>query len=255
MIGLPFGLLSSSADATSYGGIVEADLLNRSTAESISGLFDFTNILLVSGYLFIDGVLQGAAHNIGTTVIFDSTHVLTIGALGNSGTPTQEFNGWQDDLRITNGVGRSSATYTAPTAAWPTLFGFPGFSMGNSSHLSAILGTDLQVSPTATFRKAVDMLATLNVDGNATFGSDVLIEGPTNAGSALLTHDDADFFTTLTNTTNWNISGATLNIVEPGSGIKTITIDGGLAGSATVPLIHWYDMGTNSGATGKTTLE
>ena len=192
-------------------------------------------------YLFIDGVLQGVAHNIGTAVVYDSPHVLTIGALGNSGVPSGTFNGWIDDLRITKGIGRSSSTYAPPTGEWPIEFGFPGFVMGNEGYLSAILGTDLQILPTSTLRGAVSMLSTLDVDGDSTFGSGVTIQGPTNVGSALFTHDDTDFFTSFTNTRYWSVTGVGLD-VQRVSGSTGMFI-GGTTPGTDEPMLHFYDIG------------
>jgi hypothetical protein len=67
-------------------------------------------------YFFINGVLQGTPANIGTmTSIAASTLPLTI---GNSNALTDEWDGFIDELRITNGVCRYTASFT-PVGPFP----------------------------------------------------------------------------------------------------------------------------------------
>lgn len=66
---------------------------------------------------FIDGTQIGSTQAANVT-IFDSTSNLWIGAIESS-TPSNDFNGHIDELRITKGVARYTANFTAPTAAFP----------------------------------------------------------------------------------------------------------------------------------------
>lgn len=68
--------------------------------------------------LFIDGVQQGATVTTSAT-IFNSTTFMRIGAEDAAGVLTNVFNGHLDELRITKGVGRYTANFTPPTAAFP----------------------------------------------------------------------------------------------------------------------------------------
>ena len=63
--------------------------------------------------LYVDGVSRATTTN--ASGLFDATNVFTVGA--ESDTPSQFFNGYIQDLRITKGVARTIAT---PTSAFPT---------------------------------------------------------------------------------------------------------------------------------------
>jgi len=66
-------------------------------------------------YMFINGTLQGTAGTDSTN--YNQTNNMIIGAtraLGNG------LNGFLDDLRITKGIARYTASFAAPTAAFPT---------------------------------------------------------------------------------------------------------------------------------------
>ncbi len=67
-------------------------------------------------YFFVDGALLGTGA-ISTSALYDSTAPLRIGA--RYSTITDDFKGYLDDLRITIGVARYTAAFTAPTAAFP----------------------------------------------------------------------------------------------------------------------------------------
>jgi len=68
--------------------------------------------------LFIDGTLAQSSTSF---TGFNQSHntVIDIGNLSNFGT-TYCFNGYLDDIRITKGVARYTATFTPPTATFPT---------------------------------------------------------------------------------------------------------------------------------------
>jgi hypothetical protein len=68
--------------------------------------------------LFVNGTQVGSTYNISTATIFDSSAVLEIGA--NSAGTYGAVNGYLDEIRITKGFARYTATFTAPTAAFPT---------------------------------------------------------------------------------------------------------------------------------------
>ena len=61
--------------------------------------------------LFIDGVEKASATN--SSNFSNATNVLGIGALRDTG--QYPLNGYIDDLRITKGVARYTANFTAPT--------------------------------------------------------------------------------------------------------------------------------------------
>jgi hypothetical protein len=67
--------------------------------------------------LFIDGTLEATATN--SESINLSASGLIVGACGWSNT-TDAFNGYVDDLRITKGVARYTASFTVPSQAFPT---------------------------------------------------------------------------------------------------------------------------------------
>jgi hypothetical protein len=67
-------------------------------------------------YMFINGTLQGSA--VTDSSNYNQTVAMNIGA-NRSGTGPS-FNGYFDDLRITKGIARYTASFSAPTAAFPT---------------------------------------------------------------------------------------------------------------------------------------
>lgn len=66
--------------------------------------------------LFVDGVLEATATNSQSLNI--SNNGLQIGRNGWDGTPSH-WNGYMDELRITKGIARYTATFTPPTAPFP----------------------------------------------------------------------------------------------------------------------------------------
>jgi len=71
-----------------------------------------------SFYLFINGVL--VATNTSSTAIYNSTRVITI-ASDFAGASDASWTGYIDDLRITKGFARYTATFTPPTAAFSNI--------------------------------------------------------------------------------------------------------------------------------------
>lgn len=67
--------------------------------------------------LAADGVELGTATH--ATGLNNSASVLRVGALFTGGSNTNFFNGWIDDLRITNGEAVYGATYAVPTGPFP----------------------------------------------------------------------------------------------------------------------------------------
>ena len=70
-------------------------------------------------YFFVDGTQLGSAQNIGTADLHASTRPLYLGALDGTGGAVQDLNGWLDNVRITKGVARYTASYTLDTEEFP----------------------------------------------------------------------------------------------------------------------------------------
>ncbi len=68
---------------------------------------------------FFDGVQQGSNGDFAGASFHNSTHALTIGALGNSGSPTNVINGYIDESRLTIGEPVYTENFTPPTEAFP----------------------------------------------------------------------------------------------------------------------------------------
>mgnify|MGYP003650783257 CR=1 FL=1 len=68
-----------------------------------------------TGYMFINGTLEGSGYS--DTTNYNQTTNLVIGA-DRSG--ANGFNGYMDDIRVTTGVCRYTATFAAPTDTFPT---------------------------------------------------------------------------------------------------------------------------------------
>lgn len=64
--------------------------------------------------LFLDGVQQGSTFDVSTKSLFNSTEALLIGARKNM-TPSDFFNGYLQDLRITKGIARYTTNFVPPS--------------------------------------------------------------------------------------------------------------------------------------------
>jgi hypothetical protein len=70
-----------------------------------------------TGRLFLNGVQQGSAFSVSSSIANSATPI----AIGAQYTGSFPFNGYIDDLRITNGYARYTANFTPPTAAFPNI--------------------------------------------------------------------------------------------------------------------------------------
>ncbi len=70
-------------------------------------------------YLFVNTTLLNAGGTAQTKAIRDSSTSLKLGGAVYDGTLLHYLNGYMDEVRITKGVGRSTTTYTVPTASFP----------------------------------------------------------------------------------------------------------------------------------------
>jgi hypothetical protein len=66
-----------------------------------------------TGRLFLNGVQQGSAFSVSSSIANSATPI----AIGAQYTGSFPFNGYIDDLRITNGYARYTANFTPPTSA------------------------------------------------------------------------------------------------------------------------------------------
>ena len=70
--------------------------------------------------VFIDGTQIGSTYDIGTQTLFASPDTLTLGGMNSDPSPSiLPFGGWLDEVRITVGVARYTANFTAPSEAFP----------------------------------------------------------------------------------------------------------------------------------------
>lgn len=67
--------------------------------------------------IYLNGVAVGTPINIGTSTLFDSTALLTVGGY-TYGTGNFALNGWIDELRISKGIARWTSNFTPPTVAY-----------------------------------------------------------------------------------------------------------------------------------------
>lgn len=70
--------------------------------------------------IYINGVERGTANIAAGFNLSGSATNATVGYFSDGGT-TRYFNGYIDDLRVTNGVARYTGAFTPPTAALPTI--------------------------------------------------------------------------------------------------------------------------------------
>lgn len=66
-------------------------------------------------YIFLDGNLEAQGNQTGTPT--SNTNAMRIGS--SAFNTTRYFSGWMDEIRITDGVARYTASFTAPTAKFP----------------------------------------------------------------------------------------------------------------------------------------
>lgn len=87
------------------------------TAVLTSGAWQRVAVSRVSGTtrMFVDGTQVGSSWTDSTTYLQSR---IVIGAQSKT-LGSDPFNGWSDEIRITNGVGRYSGNYTVATAAFP----------------------------------------------------------------------------------------------------------------------------------------
>lgn len=71
-------------------------------------------------YLFANGALIQATGESFSRTIQDTSTAIKIGSVEYDGGTFHFLDGYMDDVRITKGVGRYSANFTAPTAAFPS---------------------------------------------------------------------------------------------------------------------------------------
>ena len=83
-----------------------------------TGTYKHVAVTRVSGvlYLFVEGVLQGSGSAF--TADLSSTAACTIGNMSLTYSTLGELNGLVDEVRVTRGVGRWTASFTPPTAAY-----------------------------------------------------------------------------------------------------------------------------------------
>ena len=118
--------------------------------------------------LFVNGVLQGTLAN-STNISYPSA---IVGRYYIDGTSQYFLNGYIDDLRVTNGVARYTANFTAPTSA------LPNNSTGDAkfNQVALLLQGDLQqisigINRNNTFLDSSTNNFSLSVSGNPTQGT------------------------------------------------------------------------------------
>ena len=129
-IGVPYNIVSKGAAATGWSvGITVANKLQF--AYTATGLTGATSLAASTWYyftvvrsgsatgnvkLYLNGTLDATSAG-AVTDNFNQTTFMYVGASRLSATP---LNGYIDDLRITKGVARYTADFTAPTQSLPT---------------------------------------------------------------------------------------------------------------------------------------
>lgn len=67
---------------------------------------------------FVDGTQIGAAQSVGTDTLFNGTSLVRVGAQFHS-SPQYEISGRMDEIRVTKGQARRTASYTPDSVAFP----------------------------------------------------------------------------------------------------------------------------------------
>jgi hypothetical protein len=111
--------------------------------------------------VFVDGTQIGSTTAAAVT-FFNSTASLWIGAIETS-TPTNDFDGWIDELRITKGVARYTSNFTAPTQQFPRWFDV----LTSAVNVSTTLTGQAMTASVGTVAITTDIDATASVTSPA----------------------------------------------------------------------------------------
>lgn len=101
-----------SVDGAATDNVTGAWTPSTGTWYHVAACFDGTTTRV-----FVDGVLKGSSVTLVT--LFNSTATLTLGCALATGAKNTAFRGFMDETRITKGVARYTAAFTAPTGAFP----------------------------------------------------------------------------------------------------------------------------------------
>jgi hypothetical protein len=143
---------SLASGTTSYDATSSADL----------PLNSWTHVAFVRNgnttFLYINGSVDGTASVTGVTVN-NSANQLGVGSAGEF--PTDTWNGYIADLRITKGVARYNAAFTPPTAPFPNY----GGDADANAYMSAVEAADGQPLELATRLAITDFVVGCKADG------------------------------------------------------------------------------------------
>lgn len=115
-----YALYDNNATAGVANVTLFANSADRAASSAMSTLVWYHVALSrVSGSsrLFVDGVQQGSTY--ADTNNYNSTQFRLGHAFSATSSSVGGFNGWVDEMRITKGVGRYTANFTPPSAAFP----------------------------------------------------------------------------------------------------------------------------------------
>lgn len=196
---------------------------------------------------FVDGTQIGTTTNVGTDTVFDQTstdiHIGEyVGMVAN-----RAFDGWQENVRITETVARYTSNFTRPSLPFPEVQGLGGsFTVGDPNTPTIIEGESVNITSAST-----DIDGTLNTDGATTLQSTLQVAGladfdanvdindatlrvwdTTGADNLAISHDGTDALLAFTNTADWNVTGLT------GSTIFSQPIEGNASAAGVVNTIN-----------------
>lgn len=192
--------VAGALTAASYGGITEANLLDKSAVETISAGWNFAAITADS----YDGILSGN--------LLDKTAIETV-------TGAWTFKAGANSASILT-IGESSTLRGDAQDGYLQMYG-EASSVIYGGRLRIVAG---RFELTGLGSNPVTSLWLTSLDLDLLGGKILRIRDASNVDNATFSHDGTDFNTTFANTTDWNITVANLKLV----GALTATSYGGI---------------------------
>jgi hypothetical protein len=209
----------------------DGSAVTTTTSTSSISASTWTHIAVVrsgsTGYFFIGGALDATTISFGSASLYNSTAALGIGGRLDGG---RSLDGWLDDVRITKGVARYTAAFTAPTAELPD-----GYQLGANDSTEAhqspnVVLKNLYCPPVSQVNESP--AGAITRDQDLTAGSDAQANSSTGGNVGIVSS-----ITIGIDTRDWGTTGIGITINPYRSGTTSINLGiGPYTGTTTIPI-------------------